>query len=380
VDVRVGVIGVGVMGADHARHLHHVVSGARVSAIADYNHDIAATVAQSLLGAAVLHDGVTLIHDEQVDAIVIASHDTTHAELALAAVAAGKPILCEKPLALTAADAAAVVQAERHAGQHLIGLGFMRRFDPSYVELKAIADAGELGDILVAHCVSRTVTAGPGGDSANTITNAAIHELDIMPWLLGSPIAEVSWHAGRTSRHSGIRQDPQILLLRAASDVLITVEVFLNARYGYDTRCEIVGEHGAASLTHPTRVTIDRDRTKGVWYPENWIPRYADAYRLELQEWIDAITAGRSSRLATAADGLQAALVADALVASTNDGGAPVAVAAPVAAQPREWSNTAASAAATCTATVRASTPGWSSATNSPARSPNSETGCPASP
>nr|WP_280825280.1 hypothetical protein [Mycobacterium sp. OTB74] len=87
-------------------------------------------------------------------------------------------MLCEKPLALTAADAAAVVQAERHAGQHLIGLGLMRRFDPSYVELKAIADAGELGDILVAHCVSRTVTEGPGGDSANTITNAAIHELD----------------------------------------------------------------------------------------------------------------------------------------------------------------------------------------------------------
>lgn len=315
--VRVGVIGVGVMGADHARKLNGCVAGAQVTAVTDYNRDLAVSVAAELRDAGVRDDGFALIDSDDVDAIVIASHDATHAELALAAVKAGKPVLCEKPLAPTAAEASEVVDAERAAGRTLIGLGFMRRFDPSYTELKSVIDSGELGPILMSHCVSRTV-AHPSGDSASTVTNAAIHELDIVPWLFDSPITSVSWHCGRSSSKAGIRQDPQLILLRTASDVLVTVEVFLNAGYGYDTRCEVVGESGTAALTLPTRVIRDGQRTRGVSYPENWIPRYADAYRIELQEWIDSIQQGRASTLATAADGLAAAVVADAVIASMH--------------------------------------------------------------
>ena len=124
----------------------------------------------------------------------------------------------------------------------------------------------------MSHCVSRTVEAYPGGDSASTVTNAAIHELDIVPWLLDSPITSVSWHCGKSSRRAGIRQDPQVMLLRTASDVLITIEVFLNAHYGYDTRCEVVGEFGTAALTLPTRVIRDVQRTRKVDYPELGAP------------------------------------------------------------------------------------------------------------
>lgn len=117
------------------------------------------------------------------------------------------------------------------------------------------------------------------------------------------------------------------MLLRTASDALVTVEVFLNAGYGYDTRCEVVGELGTAALTLPAHVIRDAQRARRVDYPENWIPRYADAYRIELQEWIDSIEQGRPSTLATAADGLQAALVADAVIESMNTGGTWVDVA-----------------------------------------------------
>ena len=324
--VRVGVVGVGVMGADHARKLNGCVAGGDVTAIADFNEDTAAAVASEMRSAAVRADGLALIEADDVDAVVIASHDSTHAELVLAAVKAGKPVLCEKPLAPTAAEARTVVDAEMASGRSLIGLGFMRRFDPSYTELKAVVASGELGDVLVSHCVSRTVEAYPGGDSASTVTNAAIHELDIVPWLLDAPVTSVSWHCGRSSSKSGIRQDPQIMLLRTASDVLVTVEVFLNARYGYDTRCEVVGEVGTAALTLPTRVIRDVQRTRKVDYPENWVPRYADAYRIELQEWVDSIQQGRRSALATAEDGLRAALVADAVIESMHSGGAAVTV------------------------------------------------------
>ena len=114
--------------------------------------------------------------------------------------------------------------------------------------------------------------------------------------------------------------------MRTASDVLVTVELFLNARYGYDTRCEVVMETGTSALTLPTHIVTDAERRRAVEYPADWIPRYSDAYRIELQEWIDSITQGRPSTLAGADDGLRASLVADSLVESMRTNGAWVKV------------------------------------------------------
>ena len=325
--VRVGVVGVGVMGADHARKLARVVSGAELAAVTDFDARVAGAVAGEF-GARVHADGVELIDDPAVDAVVIATRDDTHADLVLAALRAGKPVMCEKPLAPTADRCREVVaaQAALNIPVDVVTLGFMRRFDPPYIALREQVRSGELGAPLIAHCVSRTVHTYPGGDSASSITQSAIHELDIVPWLLDSPIVEVSWQHGRSSVNSAGRQDPQFYLMRTASDVLVTVELFLNARYGYDTRCEVVMEAGTSALTLPTHIVTDVERRRAVAYPEDWIPRYSDAYRIELQEWIDSIAKGRPSTLATAHDGLRASLVADALVESMRTSGSWVKV------------------------------------------------------
>lgn len=321
--VRIGVIGVGVMGADHARKLARVVSGADVVAVTDFNVDTADTLADEL-GTRVHHDGFEMILDDGVDAVVVATRDDTHAELVLAALDAGKPVMCEKPLAPTAAECQAIITAQAGAGRPVdsVAVGFMRRFDPSYVALRDRVASRESGEPLIVHCVSRTVDTYPGGDSASSITNSAIHELDIVPWLLDSPIVEVSYQHGRTSPNSGARQDPQLYLLRTASDVLVTVELFLNARYGYDTRCEVVMEAGAAALTLPAQIVTDSERRRGLAYAADWIPRFSDAYRIELQEWVDSLDQGRASTLAGAEDGLRATVVADALVRSMRSEGA----------------------------------------------------------
>jgi myo-inositol 2-dehydrogenase/D-chiro-inositol 1-dehydrogenase len=320
--VRVGIIGVGVMGADHARKLARMVSGSEVVAVTDFDTGVAGTVGAEL-GAVVLEDGNAVIDHPKVDAVVIATRDDTHADLVRAALRAGKPVMCEKPLAPTAAECRILVDQQAALGNSidLVTVGFMRRFDPSYVALRERVLSGDHGAPVVAHCVSRTVQTYPGGDSASSITQSAIHELDIVPWLLNSPIVEVTWQHGRSSVNSGSRQDPQVYLMRTASDVLVTAELFLNARYGYDTRCEVVMETGTAALTLPVHVVTDAERRRAVVYPADWIPRYSDAYRLELQEWIDSINQDRPSSLATAADGLRAALVADALIESMNSGG-----------------------------------------------------------
>ena len=331
--VRVGVIGTGVMGADHANTLHRFVRGAAVAMVADVDRARAEAVAAELPGVRATDDAAALIADPSVDAVVVASHDSTHATLTTIAVEAGKPVMCEKPLAPTAVECRDVVEAERQAvggeRRSLISVGFMRRFDPGYVQLKTTLQAGTCGTPQLAHCVSRGVRSAPGTTNEVSITQAAIHEFDVMPWLLGAPIVAVSWHAPRAPGPVDGLDDPQLMLLRTADGVLTTLEVFLNARYGYDIRCEIVGDRGALALAHPARIVAELEGRRSTQYAADWRPRFADAYRLELQAWIAAVAAGRPSPLATALDGLVATTVAEAVIASMHDGGREVAIAAP---------------------------------------------------
>ena len=332
--VRVGVIGTGIMGADHVATLHHTVSGAQVTMVADIDLARAERVARSLSGVRASSDGFAVIADEAVDAVVIASHDSTHAALAIAAIQAGKPVLCEKPLAPTLAECVEVVRTENAAvatsgGVPLISLGFMRRFDPGYVQMRQALREGSIGAPVLVHCISRGVSSAPGATDESSVTGSAIHEFDVLPWLLGSPIIEVSWHAPRGSTQASGFTDPHLMLLRTADGVLSTLEVFLNARYGYDVRCEIVGEAGTLALAEPAKMITDLNRGRTVGYPADWRPRFADAYRLELQAWVDGLTAGTPSPLATAHEGLVAAAVAQAVIASMHDGGRVVAVDVP---------------------------------------------------
>jgi myo-inositol 2-dehydrogenase / D-chiro-inositol 1-dehydrogenase len=328
VTVGVGVIGAGIMGADHVRTLHRFVPGATVTMVADVDVARAHEAVREVPGARATEDPLTLIADAAVDAVVVASHDATHAHLTIAAAGRGKPVLCEKPLAPTVADCVRVVRA----GGELVSVGFMRRFDPGYAELKAAIERGTCGTPLLVHCVSRGVSSAAGATDAATVTGSAIHELDLVPWLLGAPIVEVAWHAPRASAAAGGLQDPQLLLLRTADGVLTTVEAYLNARYGYDIRCEVVGEHGAVALANPAAIVTAADGAVGSAYPADWRPRFADAYRLELQAWVDAIVRDRPSPLASAHDGLAATAVADAAIASMRGGGDFVAVEVPALA------------------------------------------------
>jgi myo-inositol 2-dehydrogenase/D-chiro-inositol 1-dehydrogenase len=317
--VRIGVIGAGIMGADHANTLRRFVRGAEVTAVADVD---LARAEGAAAGARAFDDAFALIADPAVDAVVIASHDSVHAEQVVAAVRAGKPVLCEKPLAPTLAEGRQVLRDIGASGETLLSLGFMRRFDPGYMQLREAIDDRTVGAPVLVHNISRGVSSAPNATSEFSITGSSIHEFDVVPWLLRSPVVEVSWVAPRRSSqvHEGL-QDPQLIHLRTADGVLSTCETFLNARYGYDIRCEVVGETGAISLTEPARVRTDAALHHGIGYAADWRPRFTDAYRLELQAWIDAVAAGTPTPLATAHDGVAASAVAEAVIASMHDRG-----------------------------------------------------------
>lgn len=321
--LQIAVIGAGVMGSDHARTIATEIHGAELAAIADIDVGRAKSLAETFGAGYASAEPIDIIGSDAVDAVLVASHDSTHTELVLACIAAGKPVLCEKPLALDLEDCARIIEAEHDFGQRLVSVGFSRRFDPALVDLKAALDAGEIGRPLLAHAVHRNVSSDPAGDSASTVLNSAIHELDQTPWLLSSPVTEVSWHAPASTSLLPGRQDPQLLLLRTADGAMTTVEVFVNAVYGYDVRLEVVGETGTLALRHPATVVRDAALTHRTEYPADWRPRYAAAYRAEVQAWVDAVRPDtyEGSALADAVDGYRATAVARAVLASMDSGG-----------------------------------------------------------
>jgi myo-inositol 2-dehydrogenase/D-chiro-inositol 1-dehydrogenase len=129
--VAVGLIGAGGMGMRHAENLHRHVGAAHVAAAYDLDRGRAEQVA-ALCGTAVVHDDpLRLIQDDRIEAVIIASPDATHAGFVQECLRWGKPVLCEKPLATSAADAAQVIEAECALGRRLVSVGLMRRFDPS---------------------------------------------------------------------------------------------------------------------------------------------------------------------------------------------------------------------------------------------------------
>lgn len=315
----VGVIGTGSIGTDHVRRLARQVAGSRVAAVFDVATERAAQVAASA-GAKAHRQAVDVIADPDVEAVVIASPGRTHAGLVLDCLAAGKPVLCEKPLAETAADALAVVRAEAVLGHRLVQVGFMRRYDPGYLQVKSTVDAGLVGEPLLLHCVHRNATPGPGFTSEMSLTDSVVHEIDAARWLLGAEFAAVTVIAVRPSPLAGpgIR-DPQLVLLETAAGVVVEVESFLNARYGYDVRCEVVGSTGTVSLDTPATGAVTLAGVRSTPVPADWRQRFAEAYRRELQEWVDGLAAGGVAG-PSAWDGYAAAAVAEACVSSLHSG------------------------------------------------------------
>lgn len=317
--VRVGVIGVGVMGAEHARLLSQEVAGSEVVAVYDVDPQRAGQVAADT-GAGSYDDPMVLVKDEQVDAVVVASSDPTHEQFVLGAVAAGKPVLCEKPLAPDVAGCVRILAAEVELGHRLVSVGFMRRYDQGYRALKGTLDGGQLGGAVMLHCTHRNASVAAGLASSVLISGSAVHEIDIARWLLGEELTAVTVHTPRRAAGATGTQDPLFLVFESLSGVLVDVEVFANAGYGYDVRAELVADHGTVSLDSPPPTAVRS--TGGVVraVPADWRGRFAEAYRRELQDWVAAVGAGTLPATASAWDGYVATEVAQAGIRALETG------------------------------------------------------------
>ncbi len=314
-ELRIGVVGAaGFIGRNHIKRLNSVINHCRVVAVSDLDEKKTKEVAETC-GAKVYTDGVALINDPDVDAVVVTSWDPTHAEFVRAAIAAGKPVLCEKPLASTMEDCEKIVKDEMASGKHLVQVGFMRRFDPGYLEMKEIMDSGKLGQPLLVHCKSRTPITPPKHTSRMHATNVVPHEIDVLRWMLDDEFDQVQVIMGRSSAHApeGL-QDPQMMILTTKKGVVIDVEVAVNAHFGYEIQCEVVCDNGTVSLPQPSRAEVCLNEACSHGIMNDWSKRFVEAYQEEFQTWVDScLETGGVPTGSGAWDGYVACIVAEKL-------------------------------------------------------------------
>jgi myo-inositol 2-dehydrogenase / D-chiro-inositol 1-dehydrogenase len=319
-NLSIGIIGTGGMGARHTLNLTRYVSGARITAAYDLDQARVAQVAAQV-SATVFDDPLKLIADPDVDAVMIVSPDDTHARFTLACLEAGKPVLCEKPLATSAADAERVLAAEVKTGKRLISVGFMRRFDPQHVAVKQMAGSGAIGQPLLFKGVHRNASQAYGVTGATILTNSAGHDFDSARWLLGEEVQEV-YVRGLLSRPELHPDTRDLLMVEMAMshNRLAVAEVYVNDEYGYEVTAELVCQRGTAATTQPDLALVRAHANRGYSVPLDWLSRFQEAYVEELRAWVGSLQNGQTFPGASAWDGYVTMMVTTACIQSLQSG------------------------------------------------------------
>ena len=323
--LRLGVIGVGAMGTRHAENIARGVPEATLVAVFDTQPAAAERVAAAL-GCDHTASIDVLLRRDDLDAVVVVSPPRFHAEHAVAALAAGKHVLLEKPMALTLADADRIIAAAERAGVRL-QVGFMRRYDPAYAAAKRRIAAGDIGLPRLFKGIDRDQDApvGPFGSAgrADILTDSAIHDFDVARWLMDDEVTAVR----ATIAVIGDRDVvpcPNLALvdLRFSRGSVGNVETLHGAKYGYDIRAEVVGTEGTLLIGGHQRTALSFLGTDGSTHDlvGHWLDRFGDAYRLEMADFVRTTLEGRPIAV-TGDDGRRALAIALAADAAGEQGG-----------------------------------------------------------
>lgn len=316
-DIGIGIIGVGIMGRGHALYLSDYVKGGKVVAIYDANLLTAQKVAKEVFKKTkvlpkVYKELSMILDDQQVKAVIIASPDHLHANHLEQAVLAGKDVLCEKPLASKEKDARKVAKLVRNS-KSIVGIGFMRRFDRPYQDLKKEIESGKYGKVLQIRCTSRNVSS-PTATTAMLLTNVAVHEIDIIRWLLGEEIVSVGVNFAKTTRKANSNlSDPISVNCHTESGVLVTIDICANSTYGYEVGMEVITENGSLVIENLGQLNIAYNfklpTRKGGTLHKDWMGRFKLAYIAELTAFIHSLQKRKLDKnFATVEDGLAASI------------------------------------------------------------------------
>jgi len=314
----IGVVGVGEMGKRHAENLRRLVPQAKLIAVADANGERARQVAEELEIESSYSSLDAMLERIDIKAVVIATPDKFHADAVRAVAAAGKDILCEKPLALNSQDARSALQAVKAAGVHL-QVGFMRRYDPAYAAAKKQIEAGEIGEPVIFRSIGRDKVAPPIGYYKSMLNGmlffaSSIHDFDLARWLMGDEVAEVQAYTTVAIRPE-VEQYKDIVAgvvnLKYKRGAIGNVESYAQCVYGYDVRTEVIGSKGSILIGTLRQAPATFFKSNGGSYEvaDHFLTRFADAYLAEMRDFVNSVSHDQKPRV-TGEDGLRAVEIA----------------------------------------------------------------------
>ncbi len=311
--VRVGIVGLGRLGRRHAENLAFRVAGARLVAAASPIEAERAWAAASLNGATTYASLDELLAHPGLDAVWLVTPTSLHADHVIAAIAAGKHVFCEKPLALDLGDCDRAVAAAAAHPRQVVMVGFMRRFDPAYAEAKRRIDAGELGKVFAVRCVSED-PVDPDGffvrfapTSGGIFLDCCIHDIDLVRWMLDGPETASVAAAGSRIMYPALAACGDVDTATAnvvfKDGRMATFYVSRTSHRGYEASMRIVGDKGAIDLgaaVPDLPLTLERDGGRAIAGQPDFFARFGDAFLREANAFVEAVQEGGPTPLGLA--------------------------------------------------------------------------------
>jgi myo-inositol 2-dehydrogenase/D-chiro-inositol 1-dehydrogenase len=319
-DLRIAVVGAGMMGGDHIARITHRISGAMVAAIVEPDSDRASGAAVNARGAIIRADIRDALEHDDLDAVLIATPGQFHETVLLPSLDAGVAIFCEKPLTPDVESSLEILAAEQRLHHPHIQVGFMRRFDTEHGALRELVASGELGALLLMHCAHRNPSTTPSYTESMLITDSVVHEFDAVPWLAGERIVSVEIRKPRRNALAPADlAEPQLVLIELESGAIASVEINVNVQFGYQVTTEAVMERGVAEIGKTAGLKVWRDGRWGGAEHITFKTRFGAAFDAQIQRWVDAVHRGTIDG-ASAWDGYLAAAACEAGVAAQRTG------------------------------------------------------------
>jgi inositol 2-dehydrogenase len=314
----VGVLGVGEMGRRHAENIRRLVPGACLVAVADVAAARASQVATELEIEHSFGSLEEMLGHKDVDCVLIATPDKFHAQAIRTAAAAGKDILCEKPLATNLADAHAALKAVADMSVRL-QIGFMRRYDTAYSAAMKRVEAGEIGEPVIFKSIGRDKDVPPLAAYESNVNGMVfytntIHDFDLARWLMRDEVIEVHAYTTVAIRPEVAQYGDvvaSVVNLKYQRGAIGNVESYAQAIYGYDVRTEIVGSKGSILVgsVHQTPAIFLTASGGTQTLADHFLTRFADAYVAEVRDFVQSVLHDRPPRV-SGEDGLRALKIA----------------------------------------------------------------------
>lgn len=326
--IKCAVLGLGRLGYWHAENLASKVQGAELVNVIDPLEGRAEQVAKELGVNKWSQDPNDAFKDEEIDAVIVVTPTSTHAEMIKKATSYGKHVFVEKPLTQNVEEADEVIKAIEENGT-FCQVGFMRRFDPAYVEAKKKIVAGDIGKPLYFKGVSRDGNVPHEEfikNSGGIFLDVAIHDYDIARFLMEDEVHSIQCSGNILLESNSFMEkyrdvDQGISTIRFKSGAAGDIETMRIAPYGYDIRGEVIGTEGAIQIGSMRQNDIRLFQSNRTSYDlvQDFPTRFQDAYLLEMVHFIDSLRK-EEQPLCTALDGKKALEIAAAATRSFNNG------------------------------------------------------------